>query len=243
MSKINAIIIDDEPLAISIVKEYLKDFPHVDIVAECLNGYEGLKAIQTHKPDVLFLDIQMPKINGFELLEILDEQPNVVFTTAFDEYAIKAFELQAVDYLLKPFTKERFAKAMSHLSKQNPEQINQSVEVYQNQEERKRIVVKSGQDIRIIPTQEVYCLEAYDDYVKVHIAKDTYLKKHTLAKFEESLSKQQFVRVHRSFIINISCLKQIEQVNKDTHRAILNNDMQVSMSRSGYVNLKQALGL
>lgn len=236
------IIVDDEPLAISIVEEYLKDY-QVEVVATCLNGFEAIKAIQLHQPDLVFLDIQMPKINGFELLEILDAKPKVIFATAFDEFAIQAFEHQALDYLLKPFTKERFAKAMANVPDQDEKKIEESVAHYQKEERTNRIVLKDGQDIKIIPAQDVFYLEAYDDYVKIHTNNGCYLKKHTLSKFENSLPLNKFVRVHRSFIINVAHLFKIEQLTKDSHRAVLKNDATVQISRSGYLKLKQVLGI
>tara|TARA_R110001592_G_scaffold363109_2_gene680421 strand:- start:110295 stop:111014 length:720 start_codon:yes stop_codon:yes gene_type:complete len=236
------IIVDDEPLAISVVEEYLKDYD-VEVLATCLNGFEAIKAIQEHQPDLVFLDIQMPKVNGFELLEILENKPKVIFATAFDQFAIKAFEHQAVDYLLKPFSKERFAKAMANVPQQDGTKIEQSVAHYQKEERSNRIVVKDGQDIKIIPIQDVVYLEAYDDYVKIHTVKDCFLKKHTLSKFEDSLPINKFVRVHRSFMINVSFLLKIEQLTKDSYRAVLKNDEAVQISRSGHLKLKQALGI
>jgi two-component system LytT family response regulator len=236
------IIVDDEPLAISVVEEYLKDYD-VEILATCLNGFEAIKAIQEHQPDLVFLDIQMPKVNGFELLEIIENKPKVIFATAFDQFAIKAFEHQAVDYLLKPFSKERFAKAMANVPQQDLGKIEQSMEQYRKEERTNRIVVKDGQDIKIIPTQDVVYLEAYDDYVKIHTLKDCYLKKHTLTKFEDSLPINKFVRVHRSFMINVAFLLKIEQLTKDSHRAVLKNDEAVQISRSGHAKLRQVLGI
>lgn len=236
------IIVDDEPLAISVVEEYLMDYD-AEVVATCNNGFEAMKAIQQHRPDLVFLDIQMPKINGFELLEILEHKPKVIFATAFDEFAIKAFEHQAVDYLLKPFSKDRFAKAMANVPRQDEEKIEQSMALYKSEEKSNRVVVKNGQEIKIIPVQELVYLEAYDDYVKIHTEKDCYLKKHTLSKFESSLPINKFVRVHRSFIINVSFLLKIEQLTKDSHRAVLKNETAVPISRSGYASLKHVLGI
>ncbi len=238
----NVVIIDDEPLAISIVEEYLKDYA-VTVLARCNNGFEALKAIKEHRPDLIFLDIQMPKINGFELLELLDEKPKVIFTTAFDEFALKAFEHQASDYLLKPFTKERFAKAMSSVSTQNFSRVEASANEYQQSQNLNRIVLKDGSDIKIIPIKDVVYLEAYDDYVKIHTENNTFLKKYTLSKFEDQLSTVRFVRIHRSFIINLNYLKQVEQLNKDSHRAIMNTDDKLAISRSGYSLLKHNLGI
>ncbi len=179
---IKAILIDDEPLARSIVREYLQAYPNIEVVQECNDGFEGVKAIAQHKPDLVFLDIQMPKINGFEMLELIDQPPAVIFTTAFDEYAMKAFESHAVDYLLKPFSKDRFSKALNKWQQQHQQQpvappaALLSEEIRQP-EERNRIVVKEGANIRIIPVHEIQYIEAYDDYVKIYTPKEMFLKK------------------------------------------------------------------
>src|SRR5687767_5782857 len=171
---IKVILIDDEPLAQSIVGEYLRAYPQFQVVQSCNDGFEGVKAITQYKPDLIFLDIQMPKINGFEMLELIEEPPAVIFTTAFDEYAIKAFEASAMDYLLKPFNKERFNKAMVKFMQQRKEQVattphSELPEGSAGQpEESKRVVVKSGSEIRIIPLTDVFYIEAYDDYVKIN---------------------------------------------------------------------------
>jgi len=162
------IIIDDEPLARGMVKEYLKNFSQLEIVAECGDGFEGVKAITQHQPDLIFLDIQMPKINGFEMLELIDNPPPVIFTTAFDEYAIKAFETHAVDYLLKPFGKERFDKAMNKwLSNKTANVPAKMTEEISPPESQNRVVVKKGQNIVVLPVQRIHYFEAFDDYVKV----------------------------------------------------------------------------
>lgn len=246
---IKAVIIDDEPLAVSIVKDYLKDHKEITVVEECSNGFEGVKAISEHNPDIVFLDIQMPKINGFEMLELIDEPPHIIFTTAFDEYALKAFEANAVDYLLKPFSKERFDKAMQKwMEKRAENNSGKSTKsliesVAKQPEEQLRVVVKQGSNIRIIPVQEIHYFEAYDDYVKIHTANDTFLKKKTMAYFENTLSSAEFVRVHRSFIVQLSQITRIEPMGKDTHVALLKNGVRVSLSKSGYSRLRDVLGL
>src|SRR5215212_4532085 len=196
------IIIDDEPLARSIVKEYLQSYNDIEVVAECNDGFEGMKAIQQLKPDLIFLDIQMPKINGFEMLELFEEAPPVIFTTAFDEFAIKAFESNAVDYLLKPFNKERFDKAIQKFLQQSTNQPTQSVleAAAQSPGQQNRIVVKVGNKIKIIPVNQINYLEAADDYVKIVTAEGAFLKKRTMNFFEQSLTNWHFVRVHRSYI-------------------------------------------
>lgn len=247
---IKAIIIDDEPLAISVVRDYLASFKNITIVQECGNGFEGIKAITAHQPDLIFLDIQMPKINGFEMLELLDEPyPSVIFTTAFDEYAVKAFEVHAVDYLLKPFSKERFDKALNNWTEHRSNNIlkDKTQELIGStlprNEEQHRVVVKSGSNIRIIPVQDIHFIEAYDDYVKINIANDCFLKKKTMQYFEESLNPQQFTRVHRSFIVQLAQITRIELAAKDSHIALLKSGVKIALSKNGYAKLKEILGL
>lgn len=245
----NAIIIDDEPLARLIIKEYLQGYPEIVVAGECNDGFEGLKAVQQHQPDLVFLDIQMPKINGFEMLELIDQPPSIIFTTAFEEYAIKAFESHAVDYLLKPFSRERFDKAMqkwieqkaSGISKANTQILLQSVA--QSPAQSGRIVVKMSGKIKIIPVDEVHFLEAADDYVKIHVKEGAFLKNKTMNHFEQVLDPQQFVRTHRSYILNVQQITRIDPYEKDNHIAILKSGAQVPVSKTGYTRLKSVLGL
>jgi two-component system, LytTR family, response regulator len=242
---IKTILIDDEPLARSITREYLGAYPEIEIVQECNDGFEGVKAITQHRPQLIFLDIQMPKINGFEMLELLDPCPAVIFTTAFDEYAIKAFESHAIDYLLKPFSKERFDKAVQKwlTQKENKSAGKMINEQIRQPEERNRIVVREGGNIRIIPVHEIHYLEAFDDYVKIYTQKEMFLKKKTMTFYENSLDPNQFVRVHRSFIIQLSQLTRIEPLEKDTHIALLKSGVRVPLSKTGYIKLKEVLGM
>ena len=241
------VIIDDEPLARSIVKEYLQKHADLELVQECNDGFEGLKAINELKPDLIFLDIQMPKITGFEMLELVDDPPAVIFTTAFDEYAIKAFETHAVDYLLKPFNQERFDKAIQKWKQTNPPQKNLSGELLGSAglspSQNERIVVKNGSKIKIIPARDVHYLEAADDYVKVHTQEGYFLKNKTMGYFEETLDKNLFTRCHRSFIVNLQHITRIDPYEKDSHVAILRSGSKVPVSRSGYVKLREVLGL
>jgi len=245
---IKILIIDDEPLARSIIKEYLQSYPDLHIVQECNDGFEGVKAMVQHQPDLIFLDIQMPKINGFEMLELIDQPVSVIFTTAFDEHAIKAFEAHAIDYLLKPFSKERFDKAIQKwLMQRNTQKSNLpdgllSSIAYQP-EERHRVVVKKGTNILIIPIGQVHYMEAYDDYVKIHTKDGMNLKKKTMSHFEKVLDPTQFVRVHRSYIINLQELTRIEPLEKDNHIALLKSGVQIPLSQSGYTKLKNVLGI
>lgn len=245
------VIIDDEPLARGIVAEYLQDRADVEVAAECSDGFEGVKAIMQHKPDVIFLDIQMPKINGFEMLELLDHTPSVIFTTAFDEYAIKAFEANAIDYLLKPFSKERFDAAMDKWLAKQPasgagdEKSMQALldNAGRQPDEKNRIVVKNGSDIRIVPTEDICYIEAYDDYVKIFTKDSYYLKKKTMSYYEQVLDPSVFFRTHRSFIINLKQLTKIEPLEKNTYVALLKNGKKVPLSRTGYAKLKEYLGV
>jgi two-component system, LytTR family, response regulator len=240
------VIVDDEPLARSIVKEYLQKHAELELAQECGDGFEGVKAIQQHKPDLIFLDIQMPKINGFEMLELVDDPPAVIFTTAFDEYAIKAFEAHAVDYLLKPFNQERFDKAIAKWLQQADSTKESTKDLLETASlspaQAQRIVIKDGSKIKIIPAHEVFYLEAADDYVKVHTKDGYFLKSKTMGHFEQVLDANQFVRSHRSYIINISQITRIDPYEKDNHVAVLKSGAKVPVSRSGYPKLKSVLG-
>lgn len=245
---IKIILIDDEPLARSILIEYLNERNDVVILAECNDGFEGVKAIQQHKPDLIFLDVQMPKLNGFEMLELLDDRPQVIFTTAFDEFAIKAFEKNAVDYLLKPIHIDRFNQAFEkfkHTFESNSPAKNPTKQLQETLEEEslERVVVKNGSQIKIIPVQQIIYLEAYDDYVKIHTKDGLFLKNKTMSSFEKQLDPKQFIRVHRSFIIKVDQLAKIEPMEKDSFIATLLTGDKVNISKSGYTRLRQTIGL
>lgn len=245
-----ALIIDDEPLARMMVQEYLQPFSNIQVMQECGDGFEGIKAIMQHQPDLIFLDVQMPKINGFEMLELVEQAPQVIFTTAFDEYAIKAFEAHAVDYLLKPFSRERFNKAIEKYLSQSgntaspQKQTEQLLEAAaQSPAQHERIVVKTGTKVKIIPVQDVEYLAADDDYVSIYTAEGSFLKNKTMNFFEQTLDSRQFVRVHRSYIISIPQITRIDPFEKDAHLAILKSGARIPVSKSGYAKLKQVLGL
>lgn len=245
---IKALIIDDEPLARMIVREYLQQYPELELVQECGDGFEGFKAIQQHKPDLIFLDIQMPKINGFEMLELLEEPPAVIFTTAFDEYAIKAFESHAIDYLLKPFSQERFDKAIKKWEEQRKStplaNTNALLEATGLQPpQNQRVVVKTGSRIKIIPAEDILYLEAADDYVKIHTAEGAFLKNKTMNFFEKSLDPASFVRTHRSYIVNIREITRIDPYEKEHYRAVLKSNALIPVSKTGYAKLKEVLGI
>lgn len=237
------VIIDDEPLARSVICSYLKKHNEYEIVAECNNGYEGIKAIEKHQPDLVFLDVQMPKINGFEILELIDTPPTIIFTTAFDEYALKAFEVSAIDYLLKPFSEDRFLQALHKLKNTNQLE-NRLIETVNKQpDEHTRIVIKDGSSIKILPTKNVSHIEAYGDYVKIYSEGKKYIKKKTMNYYEQTLDPNLFIRIHRSFIINIEYLTGIEPYEKNSYRATLKGQERIPISRTAYSPLKKILGV
>lgn len=245
---IRTILIDDEPLARDIVKHYLSDFPHIEVVAECSDGFEGIKAITQHQPDFIFLDIQMPKINGFEMLELVEKPPAVIFTTAFDEYAIKAFEVSAVDYLLKPIEKSRFDLAIQKLpSRLNSVGDETTKELLDSAAlspaQNNRVVVKKNGVIKIISVSDIHYLEADDDYVKMSTVEGIFHKNKTMSFFEQTLDSAQFIRIHRSYIINLAEVTKIELKEKDSYIVLLKSDIWLPVSKTGYVKLKAALGL
>jgi two-component system LytT family response regulator len=249
--KIRVIIIDDESLARGLVRKYLEGISGVEISGECENGFEALKMVQDLKPDLLFLDIQMPKIDGFELLEVLDPKPQIIFTTAFDQYAIRAFEMNAVDYLLKPFSKERLEQALEKAMHKLSNKIRQSgkssqfdqlqQQIDDDKKELERVITRMGSKITVIPVEKIWYLESADDYVMIHSELGNHLKEKTMKYFEEHLPGNRFVRIHRSFIVNISYIAGIELYEKDTHLISLKSGDKVRASADGYKRLKERL--
>jgi two-component system LytT family response regulator len=204
-----------------------------------------LKAIQKQKPDLIFLDIQMPRLSGFELLELLEEVPAVIFTTAFDEYAIQAFEVNAVDYLLKPYSQIRFREAVTRFLENREKQSRNIATMLMDKtpEPVTRMVVRWNHDVVVLPLSEIQLFEAADDYVKLITEKGEYLKKKTLQSVDDSLPAGQFVRIHRSYLLNIQFLDKIELYDKESYRATLKNGKKIPVSRSGYQKLKEILGI
>jgi two-component system, LytTR family, response regulator len=239
------VIIDDEPLARQLIAAYLKPYEAFYVAAEAADGFEGFKLIQEHQPHLIFLDVQMPRVNGFELLELVDNKPSVIFTTAFDEYAVKAFEANALDYLLKPMTRERFDKAIQKwlsIAQEgsidpNLTSLNNVVEGYQH-----RIVVKDNQRIRIIPAEDINYIEASDDYIKIFTTAGVFLKKSTLTYIEQVFDPKQFVRVHRSYFVPVNQISKIEPYEKDGQVAVLRCGAKVQVSKSGMAKLRATLG-
>ena len=248
MNKIRTILIDDETPARDILRHYLNDYPDIEIIAESADGFDGLKKITELKPDLVFLDIQMPRLTGFELIEVMTEKPVVIFTTAYDQYAIRAFELNAIDYLLKPFPKERFRNAVlkarerigvadKHTESSGPVLGN----LPRPENSLNRIVTRKGNSINIIPVDQVRYVEAQDDYVMIYSTSGKALKQQTMKYYEDNLPKKSFVRIHRSYIVRIEEIKKLEPYTKDNHVAVLHSGEKLPVSRNGYKNLKEEL--
>ena len=250
MKSIRTVIVEDETPARDILKHYLKDYPEIEIVAECADGFSGLKTISEKKPDLVFLDIQMPRLTGFELLEVMTEKPVVIFTTAYDQFAIKAFELNALDYLLKPYPKERLRsavmKAIDKISKDKGTDKHDSPIIEKmpsGDVSLSRIVVRKGSSINLIPVEQLRYVEAQDDYVMIYYEGGKALKQQTMKYYEENLPQKEFARIHRSCIVRVSEIKRIEPYGKDTHVAILGSGERLPVSRSGYRQLKGDLSI
>jgi two-component system LytT family response regulator len=246
MSEYRAVIVDDEELARSVLREYLADHPDIEVAAECANGFDAVKVVTELKPDILFLDIQMPKLNGFEVLELIEPGPAVVFVTAYDQYALRAFEVHAADYLLKPFSPERFAEALDHARERirSGASVVLSKLVAESRERRKpldRILVRDGTKIHVIPVEKLDYIEAQDDYVCLKSGGKEYLKQETLGELEALLDPGRFIRIHRSYILNIERLVRLELYAKDSRVAILTDGTRLQVSRAGYSRLKPLL--
>jgi len=246
MKKFKVLIVDDESLARNTVRKYLEDRNDIEIAGECSDGFECLKFLQSHKVDIMFLDIQMPRITGFEMLEILGEKPQIIFTTAFDQFAIKAFELNAVDYILKPFSKERFSaaleKCLGNLKSLTPSenkvhQLNESI----TSENIDRIVVRNGAKVIVIPVDSILYIESNENYVNIHSEKGNFMKEKTMKYYESCLSPSAFIRLHRRYIVNLSAIQSIEPYTKDSYVATLKNGEKISVSQDGYSRFRARL--
>jgi two-component system LytT family response regulator len=248
MKKIKTVIIEDEAPAREILKHYLKDFDEIEIIAECADGFAGLKTISELKPELVFLDIQMPRLTGFELIEVMTEKPVIIFTTAYDQFAIKAFELNAIDYLLKPFPKERLRgavwKALEKIGKGKGEEIPATDlmdKLPKAQTPLNRIVVRKGNAINLIPVDQVKYIESQDDYVMIYHSAGKALKQQTMKFYDDNLSGTDFVRIHRSYLVKVEEIKRIEPYGKDNHVAILHSGDKLPVSRAGYKLLREEL--
>ncbi len=248
---LKVVIVDDEALARGVIREFLGGHQDVEIVAECGNGFDAVKAVSELTPDLLFLDVQMPKLNGFEVLELLGRSVPVIFTTAYDKYALQAFEVHAVDYLLKPFSEERFSEALSRargrLSGRDagePSDVDVDALVAQarpRQGPLERVLIRDGAQVHVIPAGRIDYVEAQDDYVSFVADGKSYLKDQTLATVEASLDPGRFVRVHRSYLLNIERIARVELYAKDSRVAILHDGRRLPVSRAGYARLSKLL--
>jgi two-component system, LytTR family, response regulator len=243
--RLRALLVDDEDLARHALRELLKTHPEITVVAECANGFEALKAAAEHQPDLIFLDVQMPKLTGFDVLELIDPQPAVVFVTAYDEFAMKAFEVHAVDYLLKPVGRERFEAALERAKSRIGEKLPIVQELVAAarapQQFLERLVVKDGTRVTLIPASKLDYVEAQDDYVALATHGAKHLKQQTIASVEAGLDPARFVRIHRSYIVNFERVVRIEPYGKDSRLAILADGTRLPVSRTGYARLKALL--
>jgi two-component system LytT family response regulator len=243
---LRVVIVDDEPLARAMVRQCIAAHPGVDVIAECGNGFEAVKAVTELAPDLLFLDVQMPKLSGFEVLELIGRDVAVIFTTAYDQYALRAFEVHAVDYLLKPFSEQRFAEALSRARERLASKESLPVdalvsEARPRQEPLERVLIRDGSKVHVLPVDRIDYVEAQDDYVCFKSEGKSYLKDQTLGSAEASLDPVRFVRIHRSYLLNIDRIARVELYAKDSRVAILRDGSRLPVSRSGYARLAKLL--
>ena len=243
--KIKTVIVDDEELARKMLLEFLASHPEIEIVGECANGFEAVKAVTELNPDLIFLDIQMPKLNGFEVLELIGTDRAIVFVTAFDEYALRAFEIHAVDYLLKPFAAERFETALQRVKQRLGGKVPVPIELATSArppaQYLERLVVKDGTRVYVIPVAKLDFAEAQDDYVALSAEGKKHLKQQTISSLETTLDPQRFLRIHRSYIVNLERVTKIEPYSKDNYVVVLGSGQQLPVSRSGYARLRAFL--
>ncbi len=247
MQTYRVIIVEDEEPARDLLKRYLSASTNIEIIGEFADGFEAAKAINSLKPDLVLLDIQLPRLTGFEILEIIEHPAAIIFTTAYDEYALKAFERNAVDYLLKPFSKDRFLQALERakerMAAKSAPNLETLAENLTPNEPLNRIVVKTGKAIQVVPIEQIEMIEASDDYVSIYTNQERFVKKQTMKYFEERLNPNTFIRTHRSYIVNITQIASIELYEKDSYIGILRNGNKVKISASGYKELKEKLGI
>jgi len=243
--QLRTLIVDDEELARKVLRELLSVHDEIEIVAECKNGLEAVKSVAEHKPDLLFLDVQMPKLTGFDVLELIGTELSVIFVTAYDEYAMKAFEVHAVDYLLKPVGKDRLASALQRVSARSKEKLPSPAELTAasrpDGQFAERLVVKDGTRVTLIPVTKLDYAEAQDDYVALASEGHKHLKQQTIASLEAALDPKQFVRVHRSYVVNLERVTRIEPYGKDSRVAVLSSGVRLPVSRAGYNRLQALL--
>jgi len=244
--KLRTIIVEDEELARKLMKSFLKESDKIEIIAECENGFEGVKMINELKPDLVFLDIQMPKITGFEMLELLEHKPQIIFATAYDQFALKAFEFNAVDYLLKPYSKDRLMEAVDKvahriLTEGATSDVVDKITEYPREEHLDRVVVKDRHKIHIIPSDQIRYIESMDDYVMIYTNDGRHMKQKTMKYFENALDPKNFTRIHRSYIVKVEEINEIQQYEKESYIVILHDKTKLKVSKTGYKNLKEVL--
>jgi two-component system, LytTR family, response regulator len=243
--KIGALIVDDEDLARHVIRELLSAHPEIEILAECSNGFEAVKIFSERKPDLIFLDVQMPKLTGFDVLELIGTDVPVIFVTAYDQYAMRAFDVHAVDYLLKPIGHERFEAALERakgrLAEKMPSAQDLAAAARPPQQYLDRLVVRDGTKVTLIPVAKLDYAEAQDDYVALASQGKKHLKQQTIAGLEASLDPKCFVRIHRSYVVNLERVARIEPYGKDSRLAILSDGSRLPVSRAGYARLKALL--
>jgi len=239
---LRAVIVDDEELARGFLRELLRNHPDIEIAAECANGFDAVKAVAAHSPDLLFLDVQMPKLDGFEVLELMDPGPAVIFVTAFDQYAMRAFDAHAVDYLLKPFGADRFERALERArARLGERKLPTEIAAARPSAERpQRLVVKDGTRVHVISLEKLDYVEAQDDYVALHSGGKSYLKQQPIGELESALDPARFVRIHRSAIVNLERITRIEPYGKESRIAILHDGTRLPVSRTGYARFMEA---
>ncbi|WP_454776711.1 LytR/AlgR family response regulator transcription factor [Janthinobacterium tructae] len=238
-------IVDDELLARSVLREYLARHDDIDIVAECVNGFDAVKAIAELEPELVFLDIQMPRLDGFEVAELIGAKTKLIFVTAYDQYALKAFECHALDYLLKPFSEQRFEQALAHARahRSTPEAVQTLArEAAMRAAPLDRVLIRDGAKVHVIASARIDYIEAQDDYISIRSEGKSYLKSQRLSELETQLDPAKFLRVHRSYLLNIDGIRRIEAATKDSHVAILRDDTRIPVSKAGYQKLKLLVG-
>jgi len=246
------LVVDDEHLARALLREFLAAHPDVEVVGECANGFEAVKAIGELDPELVFLDIQMPKLDGFEVVELAGRRPHYVFATAYDQFALKAFEVHAIDYLLKPFSRERLAQALDHARsrRRQPPQVQAAqaaqleavvLDAAQRRGYLERILIKEGARVHVVACSSIDYIEAQDDYVQVAAGGKTWLKNQRMAELEAQLDPQVFIRIHRSYIVNVGAIARIEPASKDNYCAVLKDGVKLPISRSGYQKVRELM--
>jgi two-component system LytT family response regulator len=243
-SPLRIMIVDDEEPARMALRALLDALPDVTLVSECQNGFDAVKALADARPDVVLLDVQMPKLDGFEVRELMGPDIPVIFVTAYDEFALRAFEVHAVDYLLKPVAPERLALALSRVPDRPPPQPTGAMlraSARKPGEFLERVVIRDGVHVHVVAVDKIDYVEAQDDYVGFRTAGKILLKEQTLAEVESSLDPRRFVRIHRSYILNVERLARVELYAKDSRIAILGDGSKLPVSRSGYQRLQQLL--